>query len=738
MAELTRCALRTVAFNWRHEDWFGVLKTGLVPVDVDEVDRLENEALARGWEGRFWREEGSANPGRDASNHRLRQRLIAPFLEFETRIQGDLPRSSKAPDGRVLAQAIGALWSSLRVEEQLAGWSGRALEDGAPEQAAVHDGVWNQMQQWLKNLATAFAAERFDLSEWLAVMESGLSGLTVGVIPPSLDQVLIGAVDRSRNPDLKLALVLGMNEGRFPAPPPLNLMLTDPERERLALDHGLSLGPDSRQRLGHERYYGYIACTRARHRLILTFARSDDKGRPQNPSVFLTHLSSLFPGLSVQAGGRILDWADCEHTCELAGVLARRLGGAAATEPCDLEAVQTIPEIASLMKRLRETGTPAPDNLSPGLAEQLYGPALQTSVSRLEQFAACPFKFFVHSGMRAEERELFEADVRTQGSFQHEVLAKFHASVRDEGREWRDLTPREARERVTDIGRGLPATFGGGVLGARPESEFLAERLTDILADFIEVQVRWMRHYQFNPREAELTFGIDGNGLPGWRFELGEGHELLFRGKIDRVDLWNDPDAGEACCVVVDYKSGVLKLDEELMAAGVQLQLPAYLGVLRQLPEAASRFGVRRLHPAGVFYVSLRGQAASHRNRREALDRPEEIRAEAFRHSGRFDVNALDRLDSSGDKKGAQFNYRRKQDGSVARTSADPMESPAFGELLDRVERRMIEMGREIFAGVARVDPYQKGRKRPCDHCRYQAICRIDPWTHEYRGLGGD
>ncbi|HVR36368.1 MAG TPA: PD-(D/E)XK nuclease family protein, partial [Methylomirabilota bacterium] len=148
--------------------------------------------------------------------------------------------------------------------------------------------------------------------------------------------------------------------------------------------------------------------------------------------------------------------------------------------------------------------------------------------------------------------------------------------------------------------------------------------------------------------------------------------------------------------------------------------------------------GVQRLQPAGVFYVSLRGQAASQRNRHDALDRPEESRAEAFRHSGRFDVSALDRLDASGAAKGAQFNYRRKQDGTVARTSADPMESAAFAELLDRVERRLIEMGREIFAGVARVDPYQKGRKRPCDHCRYQAICRIDPWTHEYRGLGRD
>jgi ATP-dependent helicase/nuclease subunit B len=54
LAELTRSALRTVALGWQHGDWFAALKTGLVPVDELEIDRLENEALARGWAGATW------------------------------------------------------------------------------------------------------------------------------------------------------------------------------------------------------------------------------------------------------------------------------------------------------------------------------------------------------------------------------------------------------------------------------------------------------------------------------------------------------------------------------------------------------------------------------------------------------------------------------------------------------------------------------------------------------------
>ena len=45
-----------MSFNWRQPDWFGALKTGLVPARDDEIDWLENLALEFGWEGQAWRQ----------------------------------------------------------------------------------------------------------------------------------------------------------------------------------------------------------------------------------------------------------------------------------------------------------------------------------------------------------------------------------------------------------------------------------------------------------------------------------------------------------------------------------------------------------------------------------------------------------------------------------------------------------------------------------------------------------
>jgi ATP-dependent helicase/nuclease subunit B len=132
----------------------------------------------------------------------------------------------------------------------------------------------------------------------------------------------------------------------------------------------------------------------------------------------------------------------------------------------------------------------------------------------------------------------------------------------------------------------------------------------------------------------------------------------------------------------------------------------------------------------------LRGRSARARSRKEALDVGEAARTRAFQHTGRFDSRFLSLLDGRADaESGEQFVYRRNKDGKLRKDSREALGSEKFAGLLDDVEGILTKMGREIFAGVARVDPYRKGQMTACDHCDYRSICRIDPWTHVYRVL---
>jgi ATP-dependent helicase/nuclease subunit B len=390
-----------------------------------------------------------------------------------------------------------------------------------------------------------------------------------------------------------------------------------------------------------------------------------------------------------------------------------------------------VAELAKNLAALREPDST--ESLSSALAEKLFGPTLHSSVSRLEEFAACPFRFFVHSGLRAEERKVFELDAREQGSFQHEVLKMFHEQLSAENKCWRDITPPDARERVGKIAAVLALNYRDGLLHTGEQSRFTARVLAESLQDFVETLVTWMRgQYEFDPAVAELEFGFGAGGAPAWEIDLGEGHKLTLRGRIDRIDLCRET-GDRALCVVMDYKSGRKKLDKVLVGHGVQLQLLAYLAAVRHWPDPHALFGVQQLIPTGVFYVNLRGQYESGGTRDEALADADDARKRAYRHTGRFDATALPKLDSA--KAADQFNYRLNKDGSLRSNSVEALPRAEFEKLLDRVETQLREMGRAIFSGAAQVDPYRKGHETPCDFCDYRAACRIDPWTHRYRVL---
>lgn len=728
LAELTRSALRTIVYQWPHDDWFAALKTGLVPVEELDVDRLENEALARGWKGAVWHEpiQLENQPELSEKLEALRKKIIAPFKKLASQLAAHQNR----PTGPQLADALRALWGELNVREQLERWSEDPSAGAFAAPSSVHATVWDQMNSWLRNVSLAFDDEPLALRDWLPVLEAGLANLTVGVIPPALDQVLIGAIDRSRNPELKLALVLGMNENIFPATPDAPALLTDADRETLSR-RGARLGPGLRERMARERYFGYIACTRASEELIVTCARQDARGGALNPSLFITQLQQNFPHIEMEEFAAEPKWNEIEHVFEL-------LPGLLRGEVIASGELQSLPGVAPVLaqwQRWHALASADKLSLSSAAAGALYGHELRTSISALETFAGCPFEFFVRYGLRADERALFEADPRQTGSFQHEILSRFHAQLRGDKKRWRDITPQNARERIERIGRELSRTFGEGLFEADERSRFMARALIEQLQNLMASLVEWMRQYEFDPQEVELSFGLNPNDLPAWRLPLGDGKYLVLRGKIDRVDLWRAPGADEALAVIVDYKSSGAKLDPIFMHHGMQLQLLSYLNALLHLPDPKKTFGVSRISPAGVFYVPLRARPDSGNTRQEVLDRTAASAISAYQHTGRFDGEAIRQLDNRGLTKGDQFKYAKKKDGEFSKVGNEAMTPKAFKELLEKIANDLRSHGERIFSGDVAAKPYRKGAERACDWCQCQSVCRFDAWIHPFNVL---
>ena len=169
--------------------------------------------------------------------------------------------------------------------------------------------------------------------------------------------------------------------------------------------------------------------------------------------------------------------------------------------------------------------------------------------------------------------------------------------------------------------------------------------------------------------------------------------------------------ATSALAVVMDYKSGGKKLDTLLVQTRRAIAIAGVSGALRHWKNPREFFGVDKIDSRRrVLCEPARPVRRAAARATEVLGDADEARKLAYRHNGRFDASVL------------------RQAGS--RQSRRPVQLPADtnGRLVAQIpprrcrarnlthcstawRRSCARMGRAIFSGVAKVDPYRKGTR---------------------------
>ena len=120
-----------------------------------------------------------------------------------------------------------------------------------------------------------------------------MEALRLSLVPPSLDQVFVGDVDRSRPDAARYVFLLGVNDGACPHVPEKTVFFPKKSGglERLGAN-----GPESAA-LADEQFLTYMVLTRASQGLRVSYSLADEDGRALVPSLLVTHLKELFPSL---------------------------------------------------------------------------------------------------------------------------------------------------------------------------------------------------------------------------------------------------------------------------------------------------------------------------------------------------------------------------------------------------------------------------------------------------------
>lgn len=763
LVELLRSAVGSLARRLATRDVIAFLKTDLPAAVVDgrdvetrdAIDRLENYALAYGLAGPAWFapaewdfHKHTAFGQEDLGEHgepagfadmvRVAEQGLAPLRVLHQAVAD----AQGVPTARQWARLLWQLLATLDVERTLAGW---ADADGG--QRGVHGQALGAVTDLLRDLAVALGDRRMAPPELVEVLEAGLSQLTLGLVPPALDQVLVGAIERSRHPTIRAALVMGMTERTFPQTGPVQAILTDEDRRRLAGrsvlaempppdDAGddrvpaIELAPGRSETLFDEDLMAYLAMTRPGERLWVSYPAADEAGKPLRPSRYVRRLRQLMPDLSIV---RLADEPPpllAISPAELAGCLAGEFARSQDKKPPSLEANlyellrDAAPAALAAAGSLAYANEPA---LGEEAARRLFTRRgrLAGSVTRLESFGACPFQHFAGHGLRLEPREQIELDALQLGRFYHELLRQmFERLGGDAGPvRWADAREQDLRDLAAELVAAarrdltLPGLAGGA-------QQYILSRAEQVLGD-LATALRAASAVAPDMQQvaAELMFSNRPESeLEPLTLDLAGRDKLLLRGVIDRIDV-----ASDGATFVVDYKTGGRTLDWTHLYHGLSLQLLGYLLVLEQNHDAiAARAGVDAIRPAGAFFQRI--TVGSSTGGAPDGDEPSEReRHAAYQRRGLFDAEAAGLLDADlGPGETSPFvKLKLNKDGSPSAAS-ESVDADALAALMRWTGEKMAEHGRAILSGRVAVEPYRIRTEGPCGWCNFRRVCRLD------------
>jgi len=720
-----------------------LVKTGLTPLDDAAADLLENYQLLHGlddvaaWTAGDWayppfdaEPDGRVSPSQASALERVnaaRRTLVASLGAWWSDDAAEQPAACREL-ARGLIEALSRLGAPSKLEE----WSRAAAAAGDLDRAQEHTQVWTDLAELLDELVGALGDTAMPMAEFREVIEAGLADFSLGLVPPTLDQVLVSSIERSRHPPVRAAFVMGFSDGEFPHLHRGAELLDDAEREWLERG-GMKLGPGRRARLLDERMLAYIAATRPSERLWVSYPAADDQGRALQPSPYLADcLSALgweqssIASRRAEANPRRLAEASTEPQLAAGLVVALRALAERPSSPVEdagawlgvYEEVRAgrLPGVAKALRGLAPARQAA---LSAEAIRALHDRSLATSVTRLESFAACPFQHFAKYELRLSPRRVHEVGALHWGRLYHVMMEEFVNLLAYNGESLADLEEQQIADRLGQIAdSAVKALDSTSPLDSAAKKILRARGPRDLAAPIQSQKLR--ARPGLKPWFTERSFGLDVPGaLPALTLKTPKGRTVRLRGRIDRLDLIAHRD--ETLAVVFDYKRSDrnrLRLDEAMH--GLALQLLAYLLVLKDHGCGAAGGTVR---PVGAFYLPLVTPFQSVEHPSEAK---EPLRL--FMPRGILDFDALAALEPSLKEGPSQlYSARINKDGGSGKSShLDTASRPVFEKILAAVRQKLGELADRIIDGDIRVAPVVYRDRLPCEQCDFRAVCRFE------------
>ncbi len=714
MTEMIKTALLVAEQDFSYESIMAFLRCGLSGIATEEIDLLENYLLANRIRGfKRWQEKW-VRLGAVQSTEELellndvRERIVAHFQEFYGVVRG---KDTTVQDKTV---ALYQFIVGLDVQNQLEQRRMELEQAGRLALAREYEQIYRIIMDLLNKLTQLLAEEAMELFEYRKVLEEGFLASAVGIIPPGYDQVLVGDIERTRLPEIKVLFFAGVNDGLIPKAENPGGLISQKDRE-LFTEYGMELAPGAREKSFIQKFYLYLNLTKPSKKLYVSWFRTSGEGKEARKSYLIGMLLKMFPNLEatkvdVAEGSWQLVTPKSSQRFLIEGLRQSKEGKVSEEFLALLKWYQSQEGWNEKVEALLDAAffTYEQQFMSREVTRALYGQVLENSVTRLERFAACAYAHFMAYGIGVKERQLGEFAPVDMGSMFHEALERYSRKMEEAGYHWFDV-PKVKQEELAEAAVTETVEEAGYLLYQDARTAYTIQRILRILKKTIETISTQISQSSFTPEGYEVSFAF-AQDLESVNFTLSEEEKMRLRGRIDRIDAKHE---GEQVYVkVVDYKSGNTQFSLVSLYHGLQLQLVVYLNAAVEILRR--KYPGKEILPAGMFYYHIDDPVIEAKGKLSEEEIKEKV----------LEQLKLNGVGTNG------------EDESVSKKSqkADKQEMQI---LSDFVNTKIRSIGTDIYGGDIQAKPYMLKDKTGCDYCPYHSICGFDKRVpgYEYRIL---
>lgn len=726
-------------YNFKHDNVFEYLKTGFSFLNYDEVDRMENFALKYGIQGERWFKPFEFKGENNVYFNKLREKFTSDLSGFRK-----IFNKLKTTDD--ITKFVFNFLKINKVQEKVEKQVNLLKRNGFYEISSENAQVWNYVMDIFEQINLAGAAQTVITPlEYRKMIEAGFKEIGISIIPPSLDVVTVGEIDKISLGSSKILFILGANEGRLESSNVENGLLFDDERDYLT-QTGVKLSNNSVYQMYKEKHILYNTFISASDKIFVSYSFGTNDGKTLQPSVMINRIKQIFP--------MIKENSDLTNTDEIFKV--SNAGGTVdflitnLRDFLDGRSIDTIwkdvyswyseneLDIFEAIKLGINYDNKA-EKISKENLMKIYEMPVIMSVSKLESFADCPFKFFMENIIKPEPRTIQKVEFYDLGNIYHKAIEKFTKELSQEDINVDFLDKDFVYNMANSCAEKIltEKEWEYTALDANERNKYLKEKIKRLIKRAAYTIIQQLKAGSFRPAFTELSIGLNDSNIfvPPMEININDNFSIFLQGRIDRIDVLRKED--KAFINIIDYKSSYKEIDLSDAVNGLQLQLLIYMSAIIKNGQNIIKSGPEA---GGMYYFCIDDPMIDGDSLGDSDAETEIFNKLSLKGFILEDSDVISNMDNkiNETRTSGIIPVSFNKDGSTSKSS-NTLTKDEFKAVLGRADEVAKNIAEEILEGIIDIYPYKKesGYKTPCTYCDYKSICQFDSSIegNEYRAI---